>query len=1176
MNSGWRSVLSGIGVRAPRQSRRRCRSWLATGVGLWSLVATAHTQYWSVVPTPVVESAAAYQSADIAAAPGGMLFVSGAPLRRLNTDGSVDAAFNAPADAPLKAVLAYPDGRVLVQSTLSTDLSIRHELLRLTSTGAIDSTFETIALDAGFVQTAHRLSGDRILVSGTFTHLNGVLQPKVCVLNADGTVWAGFQSPFNATPAWLVSALPLPDGKIIVYGDFKDLGPNRLGYLARLAADGSIDDTFTLAGVLLLGSVTDVFQAGERLLVASGSLWALNPDGSRDPTFIPPFGAVSSFGPLQTDGKLLYLVEPTGTSRRELRRLNVDGSADESFVVATEKAPPYAVVRPILGDDGWFYVASALMAPRQAAGIRISRIRSDGTIDESYRPHLTVPADISTFARASDGTLFLAGDFDHVNGQPVAWEMAELRPDGSIDPSFGPELSPYEYAERVWVQPSSGKPIIELFQPGFPGDWFAGVVRLNADGRRDPTFHKLERYASQIAFNSTGRIYAAEATASGFQIIRYSADGVLDATFPAVPATSSIFAVWPDGSMAVTAQRTPGDSPVSALKRYLADGSADTSFSSEARPLPDNLLALVPLPDGRLLAIGATSQSGQFTLSYFRYTAVGAVDFLFYGEPLGANPSPLLPAHGLEVAGVVHDLLRESGAAAQSHHAIELRLESSALKLDVGADGKLVTNVDGFSIYTKTSAGTPTFDAVPEPSIPDGGVLNMGGEMVLYASSGGALPQTLQWHKDGVPIAGATASHFKVTTSAAGAGSYTVTATNAYGSATSAPAGVTYNTTPAAPTVTVVDYDVLPPARVPSPQPPAELVLTTDARSFIATATGNPVPTVHWEHNGRIVPAPVVNYFVPPIEDYDLGPTSRQRDIYIKADPADTGLYTIVATNDHGTVTSSPMLVGLASTRKLVGDATEVGPDTLHPSGRTIDQLLLRGPAAAFTADPGQVTRLSFVDLDHDIVQVELSGAGTVSLVPSIRDANAPRAPEYYVQPGVSYVRCHAGIVVTGADETTNLSVFSVGRANAYNQSLFRSDVTYDGVADIAFVAVLSRSGKFGSLRCANVNFFDARGFTGVYAPGVRFTGPVYLGNIEDFTATPVLLLGGADGETLICGGDLEQPGGRAVRVSGLTRLRFVDGTTSQGTLLPAQRNHARLEQDGVDVTDQIVVNPSP
>jgi hypothetical protein len=205
-------------------------------------------------------------------------------------------------------------------------------------------------------------------------------------------------------------------------------------------------------------------------------------------------------------------------------------------------------------------------------------------------------------------------------------------------------------------------------------------------------------------------------------------------------------------------------------------------------------------------------------------------------------------------------------------------------------------------------------------------------------------------------------------------------------------------------------------------------------------------------------------------------------------------------------------------------------------------------------------------------VQLEFSGPGTVTLV--LDGPSGPAAPVKYNQ-DVVYMKGHAGIVVTGATKDSHLSVFSVGKANAVNQTLFKDGVTYDGVADIAFIAIMSADGKFGGLRTADASYWATRGLTGVYAPGVHFTGPVYVGDIDaQDDATPVLILGGADDLTLVTGGSLEQDNHAAVQVSGLTKLEFRDGTTSGGTLLPAQANKARLEQDGVDITDLVVVNP--
>ena len=61
-----------------------------------------------------------------------------------------------------------------------------------------------------------------------------------------------------------------------------------------------------------------------------------------------------------------------------------------------------------------------------------------------------------------------------------------------------------------------------------------------------------------------------------------------------------------------------------------------------------------------------------------------------------------------------------------------------------------------------------------------------------------------------------------------------------------------------------------------------------------------------------------------------------------------------------------------------------------------------------------------------------------------------------------------------------------------------------------------------------------------------------------------------------ITGGDLLQTNGRAVAVSGITQLKFTANASSQGTAEPVQTNKGRLEQNGVDVSNQIVVYPGP
>ena len=82
---------------------------------------------------------------------------------------------------------------------------------------------------------------------------------------------------------------------------------------------------------------------------------------------------------------------------------------------------------------------------------------------------------------------------------------------------------------------------------------------------------------------------------------------------------------------------------------------------------------------------------------------------------------------------------------------------------------------------------------------------------------------------------------------------------------------------------------------------------------------------------------------------------------------------------------------------------------------------------------------------EDDIVQVEFSGAGALTIV--LDSPSGPATPVNYKQETVAYMKGHATIVVTGADNTTNLTVFSVGTITAQNPTLFIDGVGTDTIS---------------------------------------------------------------------------------------------------------------------------------
>jgi uncharacterized delta-60 repeat protein len=1174
----------------------------------------ARAQYWETDAAfaPVIESSTIVPTVTMLPVAGGKVLVvrigdvdsvNGirAPLVRLNPDGSTDATFAPPEETALVPKAAYPDGRVLATRTVGTGGSSAEEFMRLTATGAVDPSFTPARLNSGATASAQILGDGRILLAGSFTEVSGSTAPLLCLLNADGSVSTTFHSPLATGQIAFgdgggIAATPTADGRFIVVGQFFDLGPAKLKNVARLLADGSVDPTFNANVVSFPAPVRKAYsQSDGHVLVTFGpsvmaidapsGMYRLTSTGAQDTSFTAAVdGSFVTFGPQQSDGRIFYRSYRADPYRYEVRRLNADGTADPSFTPLAADGS-LDLPMPLLGDDGSLWFGAPLTWVRRAAHANITRVQTGGTIAAIFSPRVSAAGGVSAILRQPDGGLVVAGPFDYVNGVKTesGISLVRLAEDGTTDPSFTATLASYEWMDwlhratdgemlgvgltRTMLDSASGA----TDASGITAQPWRWVSRFSADGTRVADFPvETPQYlgltiTGQISVDETGRLYCVTSDRSDRRyLIRNLPDGALDESLGPVRLSGpGLFAMMPNGDFVVTSE-LPGDAEGITLTRFSTDRVVDTAFAVDPDELPETLLALVSLPDSSVIAIGSmAAENGRTLMEYVRLNVSGEATHRYRGRAFAGSVGL---SQAQEVAGVLFDAMRDAGAAAGAHLTVRLPSALGTVWVDVDREGRLAvllpdTSGSRLQVLRRTSPTEPSVDLTPSvvsAARLDVATVFIGGRTSLAATGGGLFPLSFQWAKDGVPIVGATSEVFELNPAKpSDAGRYTVTISNAHGSTTSAeidvPVYVT-NTTPAFAT---------------NAQPASQAPTAGANATLSAELWGNPLPEVSWHVNGKPFAGPGVT-----IEN---GIASSKSNLTLSnLTPANVGLYVARATNSSATIASSPAIVGLRSTTKTLGAGREFRADILHPNGRIFDQVLLEGVAASVTADADQVTRMSYVDLNDDIVQVEFSGAGTVSL--TLAGEPGPAAPaSHYVQPAVNYMKGHASIVVAGANETSHLSVFTVGRANAIDQTLFRDDVTYDGVADLAYIAILSEDGKFGGLRCANVSFFASTGLTGVYAPDVQFTGPVYVGDIDAFDdAEPVLVLGSATDETQINGGDLSQTNAKPVRVSGLAQLKFVAGVTSHGVAQPAQSNHGRLEQNGVNVTDQIVVNPVP
>lgn len=556
--------------------------------------------------------------------PDGKILVTGAftgvnldfvpAVVRFNADGSLDSSFNASAlPAPsniyapddLTRVLALqPNGQVLVAGEfIHADGSIRY-LVRLDADGNLDPTFNPRIEDdteSARVSQATILSGGRVLIGGRFDRVNGIARPYLARLNADGSLDETFQ-PAAASAAYVVQS----SGKIVVAtGDRQ---------LSRLNSDGSRDHTFAsaiaLPGDARLGPV--LVQPDDKLIITIHHGWfsgstirRLNADGLDDPTFQP----FSSYGgsPLlvQNDGKLIIATFDGAAPSR----LHSDGSPDWSF---QPDALDYFVAQQ---SDGKLVTVGDIY--ERPFGIR--RMFLDGSRDDSFAPGMGLTgisrSSIDRACLLPNGKVAIAGNFNYIDRTPRN-RLAVLNSNGTLDASFD--------AGELVGSHSDGSSNLHSLAVQKDGKIFVGVtgrlVRLNPDGREDPTFHYTPSSSSGSAgfagLFPDGKILLYD----GDSLVRVFPDGTRDTSFQAAEKGTVKFVQF-DGKIMIVGH--------GGVIRLNPDGSRDIGFSvaSDTRGPFDRIHAMAIQPDGKYL-VSRSDHSG-FRDLFFRLNADGSNDASF-------------------------------------------------------------------------------------------------------------------------------------------------------------------------------------------------------------------------------------------------------------------------------------------------------------------------------------------------------------------------------------------------------------------------------------------------------------------------------------------------------------------------------------------------------------------
>jgi uncharacterized delta-60 repeat protein len=267
-------------------------------------------------------------------------------MARFHPNTSLDIEFIPQGTPPIVYCVAVQlDGKLLVGGHAADK---GKPLVRLLPNGTLDPTFNAgVNQTWASVYTVQIEPSGTIVVGGIFSTPSG--NTNLTRLNMDGSEVPGF----SATASWGVQAskvysvVALPDGKILVGGDFRTLCGQSCTNLGRLFPNGNVDTEFVSSGK---GEVTTLaaLPNGQVLVgymggVVDSSIRRLHANGALDRDFPAIRGIVGGLL-LETNGKILVggcLIELFARGYG-IARITSEGAVDSEGCILAD-LPPYFV-----------------------------------------------------------------------------------------------------------------------------------------------------------------------------------------------------------------------------------------------------------------------------------------------------------------------------------------------------------------------------------------------------------------------------------------------------------------------------------------------------------------------------------------------------------------------------------------------------------------------------------------------------------------------------------------------------------------------------------------------------------------------------------------------------------------------------------------------------------------
>ncbi|HMJ89723.1 MAG TPA: Calx-beta domain-containing protein, partial [Candidatus Acidoferrum sp.] len=373
---------------------------------------------------------------------GQLTFVPGDSVRTIalpiidDTDGEGNEDFTVTLSNPTVSGPALANSVQLGLQTNASVLIIDNE-----APGNVD--YEFVSGPNAPVRALALQYDNKIVLAGEFTQIDGFGFIRVARLHADGSFDAGF-NPGAGANSTVYSVASAPDGKVYIGGDFMLVNNTNRTRIARLAADGKLDLSFSnsvngIVRAIALQANGQVIIAGDFTTVGGAPrsrIARLNSNGLLDTTFNPVLNGNANALAIQPDGGILVggaFTTVNGTPSGSIARLNTAGTLDGSFT--TGIGFNGAVNAIGLQPDGFVLAGGQFTSFDGNGRNRIARLTPAGAIDTSFVIGSGANGAVNAIAVSPNSKIVLAGDFTTYNGV-LANRFARLKKEGGIDFAF--------------------------------------------------------------------------------------------------------------------------------------------------------------------------------------------------------------------------------------------------------------------------------------------------------------------------------------------------------------------------------------------------------------------------------------------------------------------------------------------------------------------------------------------------------------------------------------------------------------------------------------------------------------------------------------------------------------------------------------------------------------------